>query len=350
MKHTVRVLGLAAALVVLAGCTHTGSQQTGPDGGLFKSISQGESWTQNVNVKATEGAIVTFVNENVRPIVLDPQDHNAVYIGTGAAGLLYSYDGGLSWEQDQVLGNVGITSLAIDYFDKCKWVVATPKKIYRTLDCGRGWREMLSETREGYDFKTVLTDHFNQNVLYALNTKEILKSNDYGETWRTVYRTEGEFVELLMDANDSRILYGATWGNGLVKTLNGGADWESLAQAMREYRSSLRVRKIVQDVTQENTYIIASVYGLLKTTDGGVTWTPFELITPPDAVNIWSLAVHPTNPNVILYATDTTLYKTIDGGINWKTIKLPSSRRPTWLTFDFKDGNVVYLGTRKADN
>lgn len=335
-------------LFILSGCTLGGT--TGSvvaDGGLYKSIDGGTTWTQNVDVLATKGQVIKFSNEQIRPIILDPQDHNAIFAGSYGSGFLYSFDGGLNWQQDEVLSSYKVNSIAIDYYDKCKWVVATTNKVFRTLDCGRGWREMLNDKRPEYEFKDVLTDHYNKLVLYVANTKEILKSTDFGETWKTVNRFESEVTDLVMDKYDSRVLYATLWGGGVARTLDGGMTWEDVSTGLKDFRQSKQVRKIVQDQSKKDTYLIATKYGILKTIDKGDTWTAFELLTPPTSVDIWSLDVDAQDSNMIYYATDTTFYKSIDGGVTWKTSALPTTKRPTWLTVDFKDGKVLYLGTKE---
>ncbi|MCC6639268.1 hypothetical protein IT409_01770 [Candidatus Falkowbacteria bacterium] len=345
---------LLGGVLVLTGCLpqlgSSGSKSYGAtDGGVYKSIDGGVTWKQVVDVNATKGQVKQFVNEDVRPIVLDPQDHEAIFAGTNAIGLISSVDGANSWTLDKFIKNTRVVSVAIDYKDRCKWVVAQATKISRTLDCGRGWRDMLTETRTGYGFRVVLTDHFNRNVLYAANTKEVLKSLDYGETWQTMERFNSEITDLVMDAKDSRKLYVGFFGGGMSKTVDGGLSWEDMSEGLSEFNGGKQVKKITQSLSADNTFYLVTKHGLLRTTDGGVTYTALPLLTPAGAVEIWSFAVHPTDDNVMWYGTDTTLYKSIDNGKTWKTTKLPTTRRPTWLTVDFKDGNVLYLGTRRPE-
>lgn len=350
-QYKLSALALIAA-TVLTGCLPGGGGggPTGLDGGLFKSVDEGLSWRQYVDLMAIRGEVRRFPDESIFDIEIDPQDHEVIYLATQGNGLFYSQDGGISWTQDKTIRAVKVNDIAIDYFDRCKWVIATQNKVIRTLDCGRGWREMLSEAREGFYFVEVVTDHFNRNVVYAANNKEILKTTDYGENWRTVARFDKNITDIVMDRSDSRIIY-VTFANGggIQKTTDGGGVWTDVSEGLKEFKGGTTISSITQSLSEKNTFLVTSDYGLLKTTDGGTTWTAFELLTPPGSVVLRAVGVHPVNPKVIIYTTDTTLYKTIDGGVTWKTAKLPTTRRADELTFDFKDGNVIYLGAKKIE-
>jgi photosystem II stability/assembly factor-like uncharacterized protein len=344
-------LSAIASLFILTGqaCSGGGGVNLPDNGGLFKSIDRGTTWTQQVDLLTTGGQIRRFVDSDIRPILFDPADHESVFATSNKGGLFYSEDGGLSWKQDEFHAQKYLISVAIDHFDRCKWVVASQGKVYRTLDCGRGWREMLSETRAGVEIVEILTDHFNQNVLYVFNTNEVLKSTDYGETWRTLHRFGAQVADSVMDARDSRVLYVATWGDGVWKTADGGATWTDVTTTLADSTNGQRVRRITQSVAEEGVYYVATPYGLHKTTNGGEAWESLELLTPPNAVTIRSFDVAPTDPRTIMYATDSSLYISQDAGATWKTLQKPTARRIDHLTFDFKDANVVFLGTKKVE-
>ncbi len=85
--------------------------------------------------------------------------------------------------------------------------------------------------------------------------------------------------------------------------------------------------------------------GVLKSTDGGVTWEATGLsfnISEKKVVN--KLLMNPDNNQILLAATSTAIYKTTDGGGKWNEVL---SDWNNYIDMEFKPGdpNVVYAST-----
>jgi len=322
------------------------AKPTAPDGGIYRSQDAGVTWQQRVDLLATGGKVIKFNNTDIRRITMDPQDRKAVYATTYGDGLLYSLDGGESWQKDKTYSSGSIPGFAVDYFNKCKWYLAQDKKIARTTNCGRDWKDVLRETRAEFTYQYVVTDHYNQNVVYAANTRELLKSGDNGDSWQTVQVFKGNIKDIVIDSRDSRIIYVGLSADGIHKSVDGGLKWTRLTDNFKDFKEANKVRKIVEDLSAPNTYVVSSDHGLTRTTDGGTTWKSLKLLTPAGAVDVLSLTLDPKDGKIMYYGTDTTLYKTTDGGATWKTTRLPTSRRSNFLLSDYADGKNLYLGVR----
>jgi photosystem II stability/assembly factor-like uncharacterized protein len=297
--------------------------------------------------------------------VLDPNDNNAIYLATNN-GLFYSYDGGESWQLVKyfALKQINnISSVSVDYFNKCAIFVSAANKIYKSTDCSRTFTEVyVDTTREGLVITNIATENFNNNVVYASNNKgDILKSDDYGLHWRLLKSLSDSIKQILVDNNDTRIIYFLTEKKGLFKTTDGGATWsddlevvidnkkvkDPINKAIGNFKDGKLGKYLAQDLTQKDTLILACKYGLLRTTDGGMTWKEIQLVTPDRGANIYSLAIDPKNSNNIYYGTDTTLYKSVDGGNTWQTQKAPTIGYINFLLVDPKDSKFIYLGGKE---
>ncbi len=346
--RTTSKLALAAASLMLVGqgCIQiTGTPGgSGTDGGVFRSTDRGTVWQQKSSVAAV-GAPRSFAGQNVTTMALDPSDRRALYAGT-QAGLFFSYDGADSWQGASSLGAVTVTSVAVSPSEKCVVYAGTGNRVMRTRDCSRTWENVYFDPRPDTRVTSVKIDHLNSALVYAATSKgDVLKSSDGGASWSPIHRFDTEIRQILMTAGDSRVMYAATKGKGLWKTTDGGATWTDLSAGMGEFAGALDNMIIAEDVARGNSLVLASNYGLLRTVDGGATFQPITLLTPPGSTVIYSLAVSPKDSNFVAYGTLTTLYRSIDGGAKWTTTKMPTTRAATTLLIDPTNDATIYMGT-----
>jgi hypothetical protein len=152
----------------------------------------------------------------------------------------------------------------------------------------------------------------------------------------------GRVTALAVDTADTTgntIYLGAAAG-GVWKTTNGGANWTPLT----DNQPSLAVGSIAVDPNNHNTiyvgtgeenFAIDSFYGagILKSTDGGATWTQLGASlfagaqSPIGGAKIGAIAVQPGNPNIVLAAvtyidggTKGGIYRSVNAGATWAQV------------------------------
>ncbi len=198
----------------------------------------------------------------------------------------------------------------------------------------------------------------------------------------------GRVTALAVDPTNANIVYlGGAFG-GVWKTMDGGTNWMPLTDG----QPSIATGSIAIDPsscspgpcttiyvgTGEEDFAIDSYYGagVLKSIDGGNTWTqlgqgpppgtpfvgPFSggfSFSPGGGARIGALAVHPSNAQILLAGVQifvTTgggatsgIYRSTDGGNNWTQV-LPGAAGNQVL-FDATNGNIAYaaLGTIRGD-
>ena len=99
-------------------------------------------------------------------------------------------------------------------------------------------------------------------------------------------------------------------------------------------------------------YIGSAAGGLMKTTNGGITFT--QLFDDQDNASIGDLVVAPSDPNILYLATGEGnprnsasvgdgVYKSLDAGRTWKRIGLENVEKVPRMRVDSRNPDVVYL-------
>ncbi len=338
----------AALCLFGAGCVGTTAAPTGPDGGIWKTTDGGQHWVNKkvlvVGAKVT-GAVAGY---SISSLIFDPQDHATMYAATIGNGIIYSQDGGDSWQQPKLLTVGTINAIAVDPKNKCTVYASLANKLYKTTDCGRDWDQIFFDPRTNKAFTKLVIDWYNPTQLFAgTNDGDIYLSKDSGLSWRVVKRVDGVAItDMLIDAKDSRTVYVGTQGDGIWKTMDDGETWYQIKKQFGdEYRDARTVIRLVMDPLDSQILFNISKYGIIKSTDGGQTWTALNLTAPPGTVKINALAIDPKNDKNIVYTGVSTLQFTTDGGVSWTPKKLPTSQVGSTLLIDPVDSNTMYLGT-----
>jgi photosystem II stability/assembly factor-like uncharacterized protein len=339
---------LFLATVLLSGCTISfgGGGSQGDDGGVWKSVDSSGTWSHVVNVPVTEGKTASIANVNVRRMVLDPQDYNTIYLSTEKNGVIFTHDAGASWMQVDKFRGTKVRSVAVDPRDKCNLYALSANKMYKSTDCGRFWKDVYFHQNVEVFLTDIIVDHFSSNIVYMTTSAgEVLKSTNAGQTWTTAHRVNnGVFVDLVMDSRDSRIVYAATTKKGIFKTTDSGTTWASLGDGLKAYSNSHQYKSLVMDQATPGNLILVSKFGILRTRDGGSSWEVVDLLPASKQTTIYSMVVNPNNSNEIYYTTRTTLVKSLDGGITWSSQELPSTRPVNAMLINPADPKIVYMG------
>jgi photosystem II stability/assembly factor-like uncharacterized protein len=305
-------------------------------------------------------------------------DPNIWYVTDNFAGVNISTDNGYTWQPS----NNGI-----------------PKQLGPTAD----WRPIFSLT----------VDPHNPQIIWAGtdSTGHIYKSVDGGQTWEQ--KDNGVIVEydllafrgFTVDPRSSDIVYamGETnvvelggqgiWSNGVggvvYKTVDGGENWVKIWDGGMP--SSLARYLWVDPRDPDVLYVSTGIFdrgavgqgdpdtdidpwgglGVLKSTDGGETWTILGKDNGLKALYVGSLYMHPDNPDILLAAvghetgfaqadyiaaqdarSGAGVYRTTDGGQTWTHVLVPPPERAGELfsavEFCPSDPTVAYAGSEGA--
>jgi hypothetical protein len=147
---------------------------------------------------------------------------------------------------------------------------------------------------------------------------------------------------------NSSIIFVGTAAGGMWKSTNGGTSWTTTTDQI----ASLGVADIAIDPLNTNNMYIATgdndagdtyATGVLRSTDGGLTWNTTGLTwTTSQQRRIGRLLINPLKPSSLIAATSAGVYKSLNSGSSWTLISGGNYRDA-----EFKPGDttVVYAVT-----
>lgn len=337
-----------------AGCVSLSS--TSNTLGMFRSSDKGESW-QAISALPTLQGVKSIAGVKVYRVFTDPQDKNALYLGTRGQGMYYSYDRGATWQTPNAFGKAFIYSIVVDPLDKCTIYVTDGGGIYKTTDCLRTWTTVDTESNK---IVSLAIDYGDHSRIYAgLQNGGLLLSQNSGASWQKIHDFKVQVHDVQTDPMSPSRVYVASAQNGLFRSDDGGSTWVNASQGLQNFSGGLYFYRLVMDPTAQNSLFWLSQYGIFHSTDGGDNWTDLKLVTSPGTVSIYAFAINPKNANEMYYTATTyssnnssvssKLYKSLDGGTTWFNRKLPSSAIPVVLLAHPDDQNVLFLGFTSAD-
>ena len=234
-----------------------------------------------------------------------------------------------------------------------------------------GSHEEYEEENEGSDNKYMPSDYFynqradqNGNIPFhkyfdAVEMKMSMeKDNPLGLTWTASgpYNIGGRITAIVVDPGNTNIIIAGAAAGGIIKSTDGGVSWEPKT----DFVPSLSVGSLKMDPLNPNIIYCGTgeannateVYpgfGMLKSTDKGDTWT---LVGLDSTMSLGEISISPQNPNTIyaasgggLYSKGTNrgIYKSVNGGLNWTQVfYLNDSTSAVDVAIDPSDSNRVY--------
>ncbi|MEM0542243.1 YCF48-related protein [Flavobacterium sp. j3] len=176
--------------------------------------------------------------------------------------------------------------------------------------------------------------HFISNTNgFIMNESQLLKTTDTGQTWVV--------AQPLIYAKDINFKNSVGFIVGLsgyvLKSIDYGQTWVQINTTFSYAYNSVTI-------IDDNNIILSSNNKIVKTTDGGITWTSISVTGYPSIVKTFftsTLIGHAAcNQGKIL--------KTINGGINWYVTETVSTIPSNFLSLYFINENIGFA-TREHD-
>lgn len=322
----------------------------GGNGGIFRSVNHGETFEQRVFVEKTKKGDLTIGNTNILSLVFYPADSRVIYAGTREHGAFRTANGGEQWSP--FFSSKGsINSIAPHPINGQLVYVAQGNSLYKTEDSGTNWTRVYLDAAPNQSITTVATHSSLREVVY-LGTSDgrVLKSDDGGKNWQSLNNFKNRVLAILLQKLTPGRVYVVLATNGIQRSEDGGQFWDEVTEGLQKYSGGKNIRQVaLLPGGEQDLLLLATDYGLIRSTDGGLSYEAIEMLTPPNNAPITSLVASPKNGREIYYAANGVLYRTLNGGQEWTTKSLPTARAATALLVDFFNPQILYLGAARID-
>jgi photosystem II stability/assembly factor-like uncharacterized protein len=197
-------------------------------------------------------------------------------------------------------------------------------------------------------------DPANTNIIWAgAACGGLWKSTNGGSTWssNTDLLPSLSISEIVINPSNTQIMYLATgdkygvfsgyetWGHysaGVLKSTDGGVTWNATGLSYSLANVTL-IQRLIIDPSNTNVLYAATNAGIFKTTNAGASWTSLL------AGSFFDIELHPTNSS-ILYAGDATgVLRTTNAGAAWSYVSGVTSLGRTSLAVTPASAASVYV-------
>lgn len=248
--------------------------------------------------------------------------------------------------------------------------VGTQEGPYKSTDHGEHW-EKVNIPDHGLPVWSLLFHPQNPKVMYAgYENCEIFRSEDGGETWRqlpvqvqfpevTVSPGANPAKRVLMLAGslaDPRVVYGAIEVGGIIRTRDGGKNWENLSHGQYMNDDTVDMHGVLVSRWRPDTVISISRAGMFRSTDRGDHWSlvRLESLNAKGQTYCRSIREVPGDPKTVWVTAGANfqsevgvLFRSADGGLTWKRVDMGVEPKSTMacIAFDERQPRRMYCAT-----
>lgn len=308
--------------------------------GVYKSKDNGESWVKIANLggnsvaqndsghiyvgntafaqySVSKDGGYTWVHypspaNQTRCITINDSGH--IFIGGNYTGYR-STDNGTTWTNLPLPD--GINSFAFapngDVYAGCSREYAANSGVYKSTDNGNSW----TPVKEGFRVEKThnIAINIEGDIFVGSYGWGIWRSTDDGVTWTQPNSGLHHFYIISLYILDDGNIYVGTLGGGIYRSTDNGESWQQTGV------TSANVKAL--KVSPANGTLFASVVGMSRSTDGGVTWEPMNSgISQRDVASseIKNIAFKSDGTIFIGYSNNgpsTLIYRSTNNGSSW---------------------------------
>jgi photosystem II stability/assembly factor-like uncharacterized protein len=168
----------------------------------------------------------------IQAFLIDPTNPTRICVGTAGGGVFETTDSGGSWSaMNKGLTIPNVAALALDQTSGGLYAGTLGGGVFETRG-GRRWHERNDGLTSPYVF-ALAVDPSAQTTLYAGTADGVFKSTNGGRRWRSVTHglIHSAVLVLAIDPLTPMTVYAGTSGSGVLRSDDGGASWTPVTPA-----------------------------------------------------------------------------------------------------------------------
>jgi len=284
------------------------SYATGGIGMLVRSDDYGETWTYLSSMVS----IIEGWGDGIRAIDFPDGETGYAVAGDRKSTVLKTIDGGDNWFQlDSVFSWINHLT-AVEFTSPQRGYIGGVN-LYSTFDGGNTWNCRY----EGTWPKHIRSIAFNTpwtGIAVGLNGL-FLRTHNTGQSWVPMTSVPGydEYDYSCAFFLDDSVGYVGS-DVMLLKTFDGGLTWTSLPHPW------------ISDIyfTDRETGYGIMAFEVTKTTDGGLSWTPLNVPTNKPLLSVFFYDADTGFVSGGQHITSSLIFKTTDAGETWQEFRMPT--------------------------
>lgn len=242
-----------------------------------------------------------------------------------------------------------VSSIAIDpvVTDTAYAVAAVGGGLFKTVDGGAAWSHLLLPTEgTGRPVRpsTVVIDPFFSRNVWAFTDSQAFRSRNAGDTWTSQSIDDAPFITIAFSPVRPSLAFAGT-GSGVWMSLDGGDHWTStgLAAPVGQFCLDAFDESLILAVEFDATPVGAQYSVVHRSEDGGASWGDVHVEGGSGLGRVNAIIADPRHPATFFAAIGVAVMKSTDGGKSWSpTAPLPQdvgyANLLTW------DGPLLLVG------
>jgi photosystem II stability/assembly factor-like uncharacterized protein len=226
--------------------------------------------------------------------------------------------------------------------------------LFKSSDSGANWSHVELDVEY---IRTIIFSNCEPGTVYlGIEPAELFRSRDSGETWECLHirrlpeaadwslpysPRSGALRTIVLHRSDPLIVYGGVEQGGVIKTTDGGATW-----SIDRHHVDKDVHWISMDHSRPGVLLAATGDGIFLTDDGGLSWS--KLIDEYTR----AIIIHPVDP-MIAFAGPAHevgehgwIVRSSDGGKHWELasagLNLPMADMVESFVIDPREPDTIF--------